>query len=236
VANRFVFRLHHYLIAASQASQAEVESRITSRTRPYISYLYHPPISVQDGLCKPEMPAAVGSTLRLWMIGNVIQGHKNNLVALGVLEALARDGHDANLTVAGVGPDLERFQKEANRRGLSDRITYLGWVSDPCASAPKDAIVLIPSFHETMNLVAREAMRHGIRLVASPIPVFHEWIPADLIAADFSPEAFAAKVLEVSQKGAKELTESYKQALAQFSDDVFLQNLLRYTNMTGRGT
>jgi glycosyltransferase involved in cell wall biosynthesis len=235
VANRFVFRLHDYMIAASHASQTEVESRITSRKRPYINHLYYPPITKHNGLFKPEAPVAEGKPLQLWMIGNVIQGHKNNLVALAVLEQFARDGQPANLTVAGVGPDLERFQKEANSRGLSNRITYLGWVSDPCASVPKEAILLIPSFHETMNLVAREAMRYGLRLVTSPIPVFHEWIPADLIAADFSPAAFAAKILEVRCKSADELEVLYRNALGRFSEDIFLDNFLMYTNMPSSG-
>lgn len=230
VANRFVFRLHHCLIAVSHASQTEVESRITSRKRPYINYLY-PPVGLQDGLCKPEGPAAASSPLQVWMIGNVIQGHKNNMVSLGVLEELAREGHAATLTIVGVGPDLERFQKEADSRGLSDRITYRGWMSDPCASAPKDAVLLVPSFHETMNLVAREAMRYGLRLVTSPIPVFHEWIPPGLIAADFSPAAFAAKVLEVRSKSAVELEDLYRNALGRFSDEIFLESFLRYTDM-----
>jgi glycosyltransferase involved in cell wall biosynthesis len=235
VANRFVFRLHHYLITASRASQAEVESRITSRKPPYIGYLYCPPIGVSDGLFKPEAPSPEGSPIQLWMIGSVIQGHKNNLAALDVLEELARNGYPAMLTVAGTGSDLKEFENEAERRNLVGKITYLGWLSDPCSRAPKSAILLIPSFHETMNLVAREAMRYGLRLVTSPIPVFHEWIPASLIAADFSATAFAAKILEVGRMSAEELEVLYRNALDQFSDDIFIDDFLRYTNMSSMG-
>lgn len=226
VANAFVFRIHSHIIVPSRSSQEEVELRITSRKRPRIDYLYLPNSSTP--LPSPFHAAVPSESalLRLWMIGNVVQGHKNNLASLDVLEQLTREGHAATLTVAGVGPDLLSFQEEAGRRGLSDRITYLGWVTDPCTVAPKDAIVFIPSFHETMNLVAREAMRQGLRLVVSPIPVFHEWIPPALIAEDFSAAAFVARILSVSRESAEHIQQMYESALDRFSVETFLNRFL----------
>ena len=229
VADRFVFRLHSLIVAPSRASQAEVQARLQSRRLPRLGYLY-PPSGEHAGLLQDSAaPAVAPAILQLWMVGNVVQGHKNHRAALDLIEYLARNGHPATLTLAGVGPDMKSFQEEAARRNLASCITYLGWVADPCAIIPKQAIVFIPSFHETMNLVAREAMRYGLRLVVSPIPVFYEWIPEPLIAKDFSAEAFAARILAVSGITAVELTALYQHALARFSDELFLENLLRLT-------
>ena len=237
VANRFVFRLHTSIATHSRASQAEVDFRVASRKRPHTGHLYVPPVGLTTGILQtPAPPSAKGQPIELWMIGNVIQGHKNCLAALDLLEQLALQGHAATLTIAGVGPDLERLQQEGERRGLADRITYLGWLADPCATAPKHAIVFVPSFHETMNLVAREAMRYGLRLVVSPIPVFHEWIPGALIADDFSPRAFAARTVQVSGMSADELAVLYRNALDQFSDEIFLENFFQFMNLRPDGT
>lgn len=231
VANQFVFQFHSIVIAASRTSQREVESRITSNAHPYINYMYHPPMD-RPAHRIPPIDAHLDQPLELWMIGNVIQGHKNNWAALDVLEELARRGKTATLTLSGVGPDLDRFRQDAAQRGLSDWITYLGWVNDPCSIVPKDATVFIPSFHETMNLVAREAMQYGLRVVVSPIPIFHEWIPELLIADESSPAAFADRILTVQEIGAEKLQEMYRYTLDKFSYDIFIESFLRYTTMS----
>ena len=235
LANRFVFRLHSLLVTPSIASLDEVKHRIRSTRQPRFGYLYYAPIGENANLLTAPIsvePPPSALPISIWMIGNVVQGHKNNLAALDLLQSLDRMGIDANLTIAGVGPDLAAFQTEAKRRNLSERIRYLGWVANPCDTAPKDAIVFIPSFHETMNIVAREAMRNGLRLVASPIKIFHEWIPQLLIASSFAPDAFASKLVEVYRMDASVLGALYGNALARFSNEIFVENLLRYSGIT----
>lgn len=232
IANRFAFQQHKLLITPSLTSLKEVESRIRSTRKPILGHLYYPPIGENATSFTPPVPLdslEESEPIRIWMIGTIVQGHKNNLAAMDVLEALAISGHRAMLTVAGAGPDLSAFQKEASRRGLSESITYLGWVKDPCELAPKDAVIFIPSFHETMNIVAREAMRIGLRLVASPIAIFHEWIPSPLIAESFAAEAFAKKILELRRMDPAALAQLYRNALDQFSNTIFLENFLRYS-------
>ncbi len=231
LADRFAFGLHSLIVTPSRASQAEVAMRISDHKRPRLEHLYPRSGERTVLLQYPVEPASEPATIQLWMIGNVFQGHKNHRAALDLLEHLARIGHPATLTVAGAGPDLKSFQDEALRRDLAGHITYPGWVAKPCAMVPKQAIVFIPSFHETMNLVAREAMLHGLRLVVSPIPVFYEWVPKTLIAKDFSSSAFAACILAVRGIGAADLAELYQGTLAQFSDELFLEKLLRLTSL-----
>ena len=234
LAESFAYRLHHLLVTPSMASQIEVRSRLGRDSNRPTGHLYYPPIGKQAELTQApsvQPQTANMKTIHLWMIGGVVFGHKNNLAALDVLALLVKQGFEVTLTIAGTGPDLGRFQQAAEDGNLSSRITYLGWVSDPCDIAPKDALIFIPSFHETMNIVAREAMRNGLRVVVSPIPVFLEWIPESLIAADFSPEAFCEKLHEVRVMQAKEIAASYSVALARFSSDAFIEEFLRFTRI-----
>lgn len=234
IADRFVFRLHPLLITPSRTSLDEVKNRIRSRQKPVLGFLYYPPIGEDAGARTAPSPIENLDHARhisIWMIGAISQGHKNNRAALDTLEVLEKQGYTAGLTVAGDGPDFSAFQEEANRRGLSSQISYLGWVANPCDMVPRDAVILIPSFHETMNIVAREAMRNGLRLAVSPIPIFHEWIPGPLIASSFSPESFAAKIMEVRQMRPDDLGTLYDNALAQFSDKIFIDDFLRYSNV-----
>lgn len=238
IADRFVFRLHPLLITPSRTSLDEVKNRIRSRQKPILGFLYYPPIGEDaESLTAPSPIENLdrAQCISIWMIGSIAQGHKNNRAALDTLEVLEKQGYTATLTIAGEGPDLRAFQEEANRRELSSRISYMGWVSNPCDMVPRDAVVLIPSFHETMNIVAREAMRSGLRLTVSPIPIFHEWIPKSLIAGSFSPESFAAKILEVRQMRADALATLYRNSLAQFSYKIFNNDFLRYSSVVSSG-
>src|ERR1017187_907478 len=100
--------------------------------------------------------------------------------------------------IVGSGPDMDDLVLVTKESDLSDAVHFRSWESNPWGSVPQNAIVLIPSFWESFCLVAKEAMLCGIKMVLSPIPVFVEWIPNELIARDFSAEAFAEKIEEVS--------------------------------------
>ena len=233
LADSFAYRLHHLLVTPSLASQNEVQARVGSSGTTSVGYLYYPPIGRHAQLVQTPIVLsrnARSTSIDLWMIGGVVFGHKNNLAALDLLELLIEQGYKATLTLAGIGSDIKLFEREATHRELSAHITYLGWVADPCDGAPKDAIVFIPSFYETMNIVAREAMRNGLRIVVSPIPVFHEWVPECFIAAGFSREAFCTKLHEVCAKRPEDIASSYAAALARFSNKIFVEDFLRFSN------
>jgi glycosyltransferase involved in cell wall biosynthesis len=170
----------------------------------------------------------------LWMIGRVDCGHKNNLVALDTMKILIERGNDVRLTVVGDGPDLGELKAKTTSLGLTDAVRFLGWRDNPWQTVSKDAMVFIPSLYESMSIVAREAMIRGIRLTASTIPVFREWIPHRLIAEDFRPESFAEKLLYVQSLEEEDLLKMYAAALARFSDEVFAESFMAYMDGTGQ--
>jgi hypothetical protein len=108
----------------------------------------------------------------------------------------------------------------------------VGWKADPWDSVPQHSVVVIPSLYESMCIVAREAMLRGIGLVVSPIDVFHEWIPAALIAPSFSADVFAKTLFGVLGLPAEQLRAMYDTALARFSAATFAEAFKRYSDQS----
>jgi glycosyltransferase involved in cell wall biosynthesis len=232
IADRWLFGIHSWIITPSKSTEIEMLARIRGTRRPSTGYLYYPTIGEQHPQTHPEgaVEDPGDGAIHLWMIGRVEYGHKNNLAALDAMQVLKRAGTDATLMVVGDGPDMADFKSSAEASGLADKISFLGWQTDPWRTVPQNSLVFIPSFYESMSLVAREAMIRGLRLVASPIPVFREWIPAPLLSDDFSAQAFADRILDVQHMNEQALLALYATALARFSDSIFKESFLAYTD------
>jgi len=69
------------------------------------------------------------------------------------------------LTIAGDGPALKRFKNRASQMGLSDRVEWLGVVSDIQSFYNKIDYYLYMSWYEGFGLSVAEAMACGIPVV-----------------------------------------------------------------------
>lgn len=111
-------------------------------------------------------------------IGRLEYGHKGLDLLLGAW-AHACKRVDANLLIAGTGPDEERMREAIRDAGLSGRVQMLGWLSgDKKFQALSDArLLVVPSRHETFGLVAIDALAAGTPVIAFDIPCLREIIP-----------------------------------------------------------
>jgi glycosyltransferase involved in cell wall biosynthesis len=85
-----------------------------------------------------------------------------------LLAALARLTTDAQVAVAGRGPESGRLAATADRLGLSNRVRFLGFVPDtdlPAIYRLAD-VFAIPSRAELQSLATMEAMATGLPVVA----------------------------------------------------------------------
>src|SRR5262249_52905265 len=87
-----------------------------------------------------------------------------------LLAAAARLTQDAQIAIAGIGPDEGRLRARAERLGLAaDRVRFLGFV--PAAELPAvyrlAYVFAIPSAAELQSLTTMEAMATGIPVVAA---------------------------------------------------------------------
>lgn len=96
-------------------------------------------------------------------------GHGRLLAAF----AAVRDAYpDARLYIAGDGPLRNRLERRAERLGIADSTTFLGYVPDsalPAAYASADIFVLPTQELEGFGLATLEALASGTPVVATPV-------------------------------------------------------------------
>ncbi|HEY5982676.1 MAG TPA: glycosyltransferase family 4 protein [Anaerolineales bacterium] len=115
-----------------------------------------------------SMPERTWAVPRILSVGRVVhqKGLDLALVALGDLTELPWDWR-----IAGDGPQLDPLKSSLARRGLQDRVKFLGWTeSDALIKEYQRAnVFLFPSRHEGMPNAVLEAMASGLPVVATRI-------------------------------------------------------------------
>ncbi len=127
------------------------------------------PEIILNGLVLPPAPELkLHEPPRLLMVGRM-SVQKNPLTAVRALGLLREIPWFC--TILGDGPLLEAARAEAEKLGISERITFPGWASAADVSdAMREAdLLLIPSLSEGLPMVAIEALTHGLALVSSRI-------------------------------------------------------------------
>jgi len=69
--------------------------------------------------------------------------------------------------MAGDGPDLEKYQRQADQLGVADRVCFAGWRHDRAALLNIADICVLPSRYEPFGTVIAEAWFAGVPLVAT---------------------------------------------------------------------
>ncbi|MHB1701291.1 MAG: glycosyltransferase [Acidobacteriaceae bacterium] len=232
VADKWLFGLYAAIVTPSRSTATSLQARTAGAGRTCVGHLYPTiggtpafPSHLREEHCSPA-----DESIDLWMIGRVELGHKNNLAALDALRILSDQGNTASLTMVGDGPDIEAFKSRAAELALTDKIAFLGWRENPWKTIQRNSIVLIPSLYEGMPLVAIESMLRGVKMVSSPLQIFFEGIPNQLIAHDFSAAAFAEKIVEVHAMSESRMLALYAPAITKFSEAAFASNFIAYTD------
>jgi glycosyltransferase involved in cell wall biosynthesis len=157
------------------------------------------PIVIPNGVRQiAHRQPRVHSPRRIVMAGR-LSIQKNPLLALEAL-ALIKE-MDWLFDVVGDGPQGSEMHALAVQLGIGERVTRHGWISSARVAqlmAGAD-ILLMPSLHEGLPMVAIEALQHGLAIVGSQIAgmqdVVEEGINGFLCA--LSPAAFAQKLREL---------------------------------------
>jgi 1,2-diacylglycerol 3-alpha-glucosyltransferase len=94
---------------------------------------------------------------------------KNLTTLLAAAQDLSHRRPDVTFVVGGRGPALDHFRREVERRGLDERVRFIGFVADeelPSLYAAADAFVMASTF-ETQGIALLEAMAAGLPVVAA---------------------------------------------------------------------
>ena len=113
---------------------------------------------------------------RLLFLGMVWpeKGMGEMLAALAMPEVAALAWH---LTVAGIG-DIAGYRAEAERRGIGNRIAFVGWADEGeiCALLTRSDILLLPSHFECFPMAVIEAMAYGLAVIVTRVGSVEEAI------------------------------------------------------------
>lgn len=132
--------------------------------------------------------------------------HKNHGRLVGALELLVREGRDVHLVLSGSHSGRLRTRtyrsamKESRRRGLTERIRYLGYVAeDQLAALYREAAALVmPTFFGPTNIPVLEAWEFGCPVITSDIRGIREQVgDAGILVDPRSTAAIAAGIRRV---------------------------------------
>ena len=110
----------------------------------------------------PARAIRLGVAARLYPVKGVA-------LVLHAVALLAKRGLDAELRVAGAGPELERLERLVGSLGLEGRVRFLGAVRDMEAFYRDVDCLVHPPLTEAFGLVAIEAAAFGCPVVAAAI-------------------------------------------------------------------
>ncbi len=151
---------------------------------------------------KPRTASRDGR-FRLLFVGNLLErkGVKDLLYTLASPSIAARD---VILTMAGGGP-VETYREMATRLGISDRVTFTGWVSQDDARSlmvNADAVIL-PAYDEGLPLVILEALASRTPVICTPVGSIPEVLEDQRTALFVTPGSqaeIAAAILALADK------------------------------------
>jgi glycosyltransferase involved in cell wall biosynthesis len=110
----------------------------------------------------PARTIRLGVAARLYPVKGVA-------LVLHAVALLAKQGLDAELRVAGAGPELERLERLVGSLGIERRVRFLGAVRDMEAFYRDVDCLVHPPLTEAFGLVAIEAAAFGCPVVAAAI-------------------------------------------------------------------
>ncbi|MDC0146028.1 glycosyltransferase [Amylibacter sp.] len=160
LSSSFFYRFSNRIIAVSTGVLEDVEKLsigLNSRLKVIPNPIY-PPVSSR------AVARVSGPRNRIVWVGRLDEP-KNPILAL---EAFARlKVPDAILVFIGDGVLLPDLEKRRTKLCLEDKVSFLGFCSDPYPEIARSDLLLISSDREGLPSVAIEALHCGLRIVAT---------------------------------------------------------------------
>ncbi len=158
------------------------------------------PITILESAREPARARTRGAPgpggLKLLHVGRAVRykGLRDVVRAMAELKDLP----DLHLTSVGDGPDLAECKREAVALGVSERITFRGFLPKEEVEGLYEAhdLFVFPSFREPMGTVFFEAMRWGLPIIATraggPAAIFQSG--GAILVEPADPRGFAQNI------------------------------------------
>lgn len=141
-----------------------------------------------------EALGLASETVVIGFVGRLV-AIKNPSLLVAAFDVVARRAPMARLMIAGNGPLLADVRAEVSRRGLDDKVRFIGWQKDLPSLYRACDLVVLTSINEGTPVALIEAMAAGVPVVATPVGGVPDVIrdgETGLLASDDSVEGVAA--------------------------------------------
>lgn len=102
-------------------------------------------------------------------VGRALLDGQKNLREMFSAFSLLKE-YEWSLDLFGVDEkDNEDIVRDVKEKGISDRVTYRGWVEDPWKNVSNPSALLLTSKYEGLPLVLAEAISYGVPVISSNI-------------------------------------------------------------------
>ncbi|MGI8594942.1 MAG: glycosyltransferase family 4 protein [Solirubrobacteraceae bacterium] len=114
------------------------------------------------------------------LVGRLVY-EKGFQLALDALPGLIKHLGNVRFLVAGSGTHEQELRSQAQRLGLMEHGTFLGWIGDDVLHSlyPIADLCVVPSLYEPFGLVALEAMASGCPCIVADTGGLREIVPED---------------------------------------------------------
>jgi len=188
-------------------------------------------LTIYNGVDIPEAPCQDGDYIL----------SLGRLVRLKGLDSLIRamQHTKCHLRICGEGPERRKLERLAQHLGLTDRIDFMGWISEEEKHRMlcECRMFAIPSVHEAYGMVAAEAMSYGKPVIASNTGGLPEVVGnAGILVPPRDEKALADAINALDSDAEKRLTlgKAAKERMRAFSwDEMAKRTGDLYTELVG---
>lgn len=176
------------------------------------------------------------------LVGRLVY-EKGFQVALEALPTLIENVGKVRFIVAGSGTHEQELKDQAEKLGLLEHGTFVGWIGDDVLHSLYriSDLTVVPSIYEPFGLVALEAMASGCPCIVADTGGLREVVPTDNVGLRFrsrDPESLAKmaeKVLTDPELRDRLVTEASDHVLTFDWLDVARQTQALYENAVAVG-
>lgn len=169
-----------------------------------------------------DLPVGAARGLRLAFLGRLVDWKGVDLV-LDVFAQVKVRVPSAELSIIGEGPERRRLQSQAETLGLSDAVTFHGWVSpERCPKLLSQSdVLLFPSIFECGGAAVLEAMALGMTVVALNWGGPGDYLDAECgvliepISRDHTVAAMVSAVLDLTPDKRRAFGEAAQRRIAE---------------------
>ena len=202
-----------------------VENGEVSRNKTYCTYL---PVKVETHPVYQVEKTDYFSILTVCRLHPV----KNLKMLINSVGNLIGKGKNIELIIVGDGPEREKLEDMAQRKGLEDYVAFKGYKSKPWKYATCADLFVMPSFSEGFGLSLVEAMMHKLPVVATnrggPVEFIEHEKNGWLIDPDNQDAltTLIAGIIELPTERLQQIADKgYETAIKKFSPERYMERL-----------